>query len=213
MDSDIAPSQSGEYLILAGSGTAELRVSGSRFLGLAVPAKSEEEVAELLTKRAREYHDATHHCWAAITSVQRREQSSDAGEPHGTAGQPILRAIRAAKLTDALVIVTRYFGGTKLGKGNLARAYGDCAAETLYAAPKKLIQRRRKFLIELPFDEIGKLYTLVHRTGWEIVPLDSTEGGLFEVRVPISETDVQRQVLDATAGKANIKEDGFWISS
>lgn len=214
MDDDMVSGDKDKFLTLAGPGTTEVRVLGSRFLGLAQPVTTEHEVAEHLTQRAREYHGATHHCFGVIFGVGRREQSSDAGEPRGTAGAPILRAIQAARVTDTLVIVTRYFGGTKLGKGNLARAYGACAEETLHAAPKRVLRQQRRFRVEVPFTEIGRLYSLAHRTGWEIAPRDSAEAGSFEVRVPLSEGEnLRRLVLDATAGRASITEEGLWTSS
>ncbi len=214
MDNAPASDGSDTSLTLAGPGTAEVRVSGSRFLGLALPVSGEQEIAEQLAQRTREYHDATHHCYAAVLSADRSEASSDAGEPRGTAGTPILRAIQAARLTDSLVIVTRYFGGTKLGKGNLARAYRDCAEEALRAAPKRAVRHGWRFRVEVPFDEIGRLYSLAHRSGWEIVPEDSARGGCFEVRVPLSEREgVRESVLDATAGRASVVEEGIWTSS
>ncbi|MBU1706603.1 YigZ family protein [bacterium] len=213
MNNDKAPEESDEFRILAGPGTSEIRVLGSRFLGFALPVVTEQEISERLTEHAREFHDATHHCSAWILGAERREHSSDAGEPHGTAGIPILRAIQAARLTDALVIVTRYYGGTKLGKGNLARAYSTAASEALAVAPKKVIRRLGKFIVDVPFDDIGKLYTLANRCNWEIIPRDSAEGGQFELRVPIDEKEnVHQQVNDATAGRAHCVEDGFWIS-
>lgn len=213
MSNNKAPEEHGEFRTLAGPGTAEIRVLGSRFLGFALPVTSEQEISDRLTERSRAFHDATHHCSAWILGAERREHSSDAGEPHGTAGAPILRAIQAADLTDVLVIVTRYFGGTKLGKGNLARAYHTCASEALEAAPKKVIRRLLKFIVEVPYDDIGKLYTLANRSNWEIIPNDSAKGGRFELRVQISEgEDVVRQVNNATAGRASCVEDGFWIS-
>jgi uncharacterized YigZ family protein len=213
MKNDKAPEESGEFQILAGPGASEIRVLGSRFLGFALPVATEQEISERLTERSREFHDATHHCSAWILGVERSEHSSDAGEPHGTAGAPILRTIQAVGLTDALVIVTRYYGGTKLGKGNLARAYGAAASEALDAAPKKIIRRLRKFIVDVSFSDIGKLYTLANRCGWEIIPRDSAEGGQFELRVPIPEKEnVYRLVSDATAGRASCVEDGFWIS-
>jgi len=212
--SDTVSHPADEFLVLAGAGKAESRVSGSRFLGLALPVSSEQEITRQIAARAREYHDATHHCFAAIWDLGKCEQSSDAGEPRGTAGLPILRAIQSAGLSNTLVIVTRYFGGTKLGKGNLARAYGACAEETLRAAPKRVVHRKRRFLIEVPPSETGKLYRLAHRNGWGIASVGSGESGRFEVRVSTGEGESALQaVQNATAGRATIMEDGFWTSS
>jgi len=212
--SDTVSRYGDEFLILAGSGKAESRVLGSRFLGLALPVSSEQEISRQIAARAREYHDATHRCFAAIWDLGQCVQSSDGGEPRGTAGLPILRAIQSAGLSDTLVIVTRYFGGTKLGKGNLARAYSACAEEALCDAPKKIVHRKRRFLIEVPPSETGKLYRLAHRNGWDIVSVSSGDSGRFEVRVPMSEGESAIQaVRNATAGQATIREDGFWTSS
>ncbi len=214
MASDTVSRYGDEYLVLAGVGKAESRVLGSRFLGLALPVSSEQEISKQIAERAREYHDATHHCFAAIWDWGKSVHSSDAGEPRGTAGLPILRAIQSAGLSDTLVIVTRYFGGTKLGKGNLARAYGACAGEALRDAPKKMVHRKRRFLMDVPPSETGKLYRLAHRNGWDIMSDSSGDSGRFEVRVPMSEGDSAIQAMrNATAGQATIMEDGLWTSS
>ncbi|MFH1009852.1 MAG: YigZ family protein [bacterium] len=214
MSADSIPDRSSELVTLAGPGTAQLRVLGSRFLALAQPIVSEQEVAQRISRREREYHDATHHCFASILGPDRREQSSDAGEPRGTAGLPILRAIEAAKLTNTLVIVTRYFGGKKLGKGNLARAYGTCAGEALSAAPKKTIRQGRKLLVKIPRAETGKLYAVAHRAGWEIASRESKGETCFEVRIPFFDSErASQDILDALAGRAEVMEDGLWTSS
>lgn len=123
------------FLTLSGPGSAELRVRGSSFLGYAAPAETEAAAREVLAGRQRQYFDATHNCsaWRLRGGVQR---ANDAGEPSGSAGAPILAAIEGAELFDCIVVVTRYFGGTKLGVGGLVRAYGEAAAAALAAAPK-----------------------------------------------------------------------------
>jgi uncharacterized YigZ family protein len=214
MNGDSISDRSSELLTLAGPGTAQSRVLGSRFLGWAVPVTSAQEATERISQRTREYHDATHHCFAFVLGPDKSAQSSDAGEPRGTAGAPILRAIEAASLTNTLVIVTRYFGGKKLGKGNLARAYSTCATEALDAAPKKTIRQGHRLRVKIPRSETGKLYTVIHRYGWEILRWESTEEGCFEVRVPLSESEsAAARIVDATAGQAQVSEDGFWTSS
>jgi uncharacterized YigZ family protein len=133
---------SDSYLTLAGPAAAEPpKVKGSRFLGEAFPVGDEEAVAAALADVRRREPQATHWCWAARLGAPgesgdgARPRTSDDGEPSGSAGIPILREIARRGLSDTLVVVTRYYGGTKLGTGGLARAYAEAAALALDAAP------------------------------------------------------------------------------
>jgi uncharacterized YigZ family protein len=117
------------YRTLAGPVRAELKVKGSLFIAEAFPIATPEEVAAHLAAIRKRTFDATHHGFAYRLGDDFRY--SDGGEPFGTAGQPILRQIDARGVTNTLVVVTRYFGGTKLGTGGLIRAYGDAAAAVL----------------------------------------------------------------------------------
>jgi len=123
-----------EFLTLAGHGETETRVRGSRFLAIAYPALDEADARGPLEERRRRFSDATHHC-AAWRFREGAWRALDAGEPAGAAGAPILAAVAAAGLVNAAVVVTRYFGGSRLGVGGLVRAYGEAAALALDAAP------------------------------------------------------------------------------
>lgn len=125
-----------EYLTLGGRGSAETRVRGSTFLAVAAPAQDEDAARELLAEVERQRFDASHNCsaWRLRGGVWR---ANDAGEPSGSAGAPILAAIDGAGLLDCVAVVTRYFGGTKLGVGGLIRAYGEAAALALESAPRR----------------------------------------------------------------------------
>jgi putative IMPACT (imprinted ancient) family translation regulator len=114
----------------------EIRVLGSRFIAEAAPVGDEDAARSARRSFLDEFPDATHHCWALSlsTSLGERVLVDDAGEPAGTAGAPILQAIRGAGVTNALVVVARYFGGVKLGKGGLARAYRDAAKAAITSA-------------------------------------------------------------------------------
>ncbi|MDR1336468.1 MAG: YigZ family protein [Tannerella sp.] len=107
----------------------------SRFLSFAIPVCSAAEAKERIDAFRKRYHDARHVCWAYMLGAERENfRSSDDGEPSSTAGRPILGQINSRELTDVLVIVVRYFGGTELGTGGLTAAYRTAAAEALAAA-------------------------------------------------------------------------------
>ncbi len=123
-----------QYLEIESHASTEIKVGGSRFIGEAHPVRSEVGTQEILSGVRRREYNATHHCWAYRLGEDRSTfRSNDDGEPSGTAGQPMLRQIDACGLTNVLVVVIRYYGGTKLGKGGLARAYGEAAERVLGA--------------------------------------------------------------------------------
>ncbi|MEA2488766.1 MAG: hypothetical protein QOH21_558, partial [Acidobacteriota bacterium] len=138
------------------------KIERSEFLGIAFPVTTEEAFFEELTRVQKKYFDATHHCWAFRLWTDGRSRSSDAGEPSGTAGRPILAAIEGAEVHDVGVIVVRWYGGIKLGTGGLSRAYRDTAAETLQAAPRLDRYVYERVSIIVPFDALGTVYRLIH---------------------------------------------------
>ena len=147
------------YTTLAERAEFRHKIERSDFLGIAFPATTEEEFFAELQRIQKKHFDATHHCWAF--RLRERARSSDAGEPSGTAGKPILAAIEGASLHDVAVIVVRWFGGVKLGTGGLSRAYRETAAETLRNA--KTVERYdyTRFGVIVPFDMMSHAYRLV----------------------------------------------------
>ena len=123
------------YRTVKAPASVELVIHKSRFIGQCFPIASEDEALELLSQIRKRYWDATHNCYAY--SVGRQGQIarfSDDGEPGGTAGMPMMDALRGAQVTDVLCVVTRYFGGVLLGTGGLVRAYSRSCAEAIRAA-------------------------------------------------------------------------------
>jgi uncharacterized YigZ family protein len=115
-----------------GSSTGEYREKGSKFIALAFPVSSEDEAKMRLTEVKKKYFDARHHCFAYVLGADKaRFRVYDDGEPNHSAGDPIMGQIRSRNLTNVLVVVVRYFGGTKLGVGGLATAYKTAADEAL----------------------------------------------------------------------------------
>lgn len=152
---------SDHYQTLAAPAEFRHKIERSDFLGLAFPIANEEEFfAELHRIQKRDF-DATHHCWAFRLFAGARSRSSDAGEPSGTAGKPILAALEGAEVHDAGVVVVRWYGGVKLGTGGLSRAYRETAAESLRVAVRLDRYVYARVRVVVPFDALGQIYRLV----------------------------------------------------
>lgn len=151
------------YRTIAAKVEHRLKVERSEFLGIAFPITREDEFFAELTKAEKGHFDATHHCWAfrLFADGEVRQRSSDAGEPAGTAGKPILSSIESASLHDLGVIVVRWFGGVKLGTGGLSRAYRAAAAETLQRTQAVDRYQYDRIDVVVPFDMLSVAYRLV----------------------------------------------------
>ncbi|MBI2212687.1 MAG: YigZ family protein [Acidobacteria bacterium] len=152
-----------EYELVPGETRATIKIQRSEFIGVAFPSPTQGDFDAALARISREHFDATHHCWAwrRVEDGELRAHSSDAGEPSGTAGRPILQAIESAALLDTGVIVVRYYGGVKLGTGGLARAYRDAAREVLENAPRARKILYDRIVVEVPFSAMSAVYRLV----------------------------------------------------
>lgn len=193
---------SAEFQTLSGPGEAETRVRGSRFIAFASPADSEAAARQVLEERSRMYHDATHNCaaWRMRDGLWR---TVDAGEPSGSAGAPILAAIDGAELVDVVVVVTRYFGGTKLGVGGLVRAYGDAAAAALSTAPRRRGVRATRASIRYGYEHTSAVMRCLERTGAVEIEHGFAEGQAEVVfTVPDAEVEPLTTMLrETTAGQ------------
>ncbi len=193
------------YLTLEAPATAALRERSSKFLSFAWPVQDEEQIRGHLEALRKEYYDATHHCYAWRLGPQgERFRANDDGEPSGTAGRPILGQMLSREVTDCLVVVVRYFGGTKLGVPGLIAAYKESAAAVLAAAQivERTVDRRveiefsylamndvmRVVKEEQPrieaqeFDNLCRMRVAVRESGWEALvrKLEKIEGVNFE---------------------------------
>jgi uncharacterized YigZ family protein len=182
MSDDSPPA--GSYLAPASSARAELREKGSRFLAVLEPVRDEAAAKALLAALGARHADATHVCWAWRLGWPPRERASDAGEPGGTAGPPILRALQGAGVADALLAVVRWFGGTKLGKGGLVRAYGAAARAAVGAAALVPRLLRVEVELELPYPHLGAVQRLLHPP--EVELLGETYGAVVRWRLAVA---------------------------
>lgn len=163
------------YLTLATNGEAIYTEKRSKFIAFAEHVANENEVKVRLAELRKQYYDARHVCYAyALGNEGDITRANDDGEPSGSAGRPILGAIRSAGLTYTLIVVVRYFGGVKLGTGGLVVAYKTAAAEAIANATtvEKIVMAR--FLIEVPYTEADTAMRFVRDGEGEIAQRDYT---------------------------------------
>lgn len=178
------------YRTLQISGRAEHTVEGSRFLGEAVPAADRAAAEEMISAVRSREHKATHHCYAYRVGVAGDMfRYDDDGEPSGTAGQPILRQIDAHDLTNTLVVVTRYFGGTELGTGGLARAYGNAAAAALEQAERTERVVRTPVRIRFEYDDTSPAERVLREFDADVQDSEYTDVTILTVGVRESQVD------------------------
>lgn len=140
--------------------------NGSRFISMAFPVETEEEVKAIVTSLKKEFHDARHHCYAYRLGLGGEKfRANDDGEPSGSAGRPILGQIDSAGLSDVLVVVVRYFGGIKLGIPGLIRAYKTSTADALASASLVNKVASRKFLLKFQYDKLPDVMKIVKDMG------------------------------------------------
>lgn len=158
------------YRTIAASAEGIYTEKRSKFIAIALPVRTVDEVKALLEEYQKKYYDARHVCYAYMLGPQRKDfRANDNGEPSGTAGKPILGQINSNELTDILIIVVRYFGGIKLGTSGLIVAYKAAAAEALAAAEvvEKTVDECIRFWFEYPF--MNDVMRVVKEEGPEIV--------------------------------------------
>ena len=148
-----------EYLVPAKEQQSEIKVKGSRFICTVVPCLTREDAEKEYVRLKKQFYDATHNCfaWRIDDTLWRY---SDDGEPSGTAGKPILQAVDAGNFKEILCVVTRFFGGTKLGTGGLIRAYGNAALDTI----NKVKPRIKTIRVEVNISFEYALENLVRKT-------------------------------------------------
>ncbi len=167
-----------EYHTLKTSGTSEIVVKKSTFLGYAYPMSDEQAAIDQLNEIKKMHSDARHHVYAWRLGIpgqpgaQQLQRYSDDGEPQGTAGLPVLEALSRPDLTDAMVVVVRYFGGILLGRGGLVRAYGEAAHLAVAAAQPILMTGQDIFRVVLPY---ALLDTFNHRAQQQGISILNTE--------------------------------------
>ena len=189
---------------LAAPAAHELVARHSRFLANAAPVEDTDAAAAFIA--AVSVADATHNCWA--WRIGSAYCSSDDGEPAGTAGRPILAAIDGQGLDGVVVVVTRWYGGIKLGAGGLVRAYGGTAAECLRTANRREVVDMAEVDVDCPFADLAAVHAALPVFGAEKLVEDFAADGVhFRLRLPASRLPALASHLrDATRDRARVGE-------
>lgn len=178
----------------------EIEVKKSRFIARTGPVRSREEALAFVEAARADYPDARHHCWAYLVGNPATAASaamSDDGEPGGTAGKPILNVIQHKGIGDVIVVVTRYFGGIKLGAGGLVRAYSGATQQALADLPLTEHRPQRTYRLRFDFPQEQPLRHWAEQHGAELLSIDYGQQVSGRLAVPEEHTDTFEAFLGA----------------
>ncbi|MFF5445366.1 YigZ family protein [Streptomyces sp. NPDC012888] len=199
-----------QYVTVAREGVHESEINRSRFICSLAPAATEAEAQEFVARIRREHPTATHNCYAYVIGADASVQkASDDGEPGGTAGVPMLQMLTRRDIRYAVAVVTRYYGGVKLGAGGLIRAYGGVVGEALDALGTVTRHRYRLATVTVDHQRAGKMQNDLRSTGRAV--LDVRYGEAVSIEIGLPEPDVERfraWLADTTAGTAGFELGG-----
>ncbi len=198
-----------EYKTIKNRGIAEYEDRKSRFIANVFPVETEEKAIEILNAVKKKYSDARHNVYAYVVRENNIQRFSDDGEPSGTAGMPVLDAIRKRGLTDTLVVVTRYFGGTLLGTGGLVHAYGKSASEGIENACPVTRKLCDIFSVTADYTLSGKIEYSLQGSEYIIEDISYTDAVTFTVCVPSGEGErFIKEITEISLGNAKVEQIG-----
>ena len=170
------------YLTVQGKGCDEIIIQKSRFIGYAAPCETEDEALSFIEEIRKKHKEAKHHCYAYIIGKNLGiMRFSDDGEPGGTAGKPMINVLRKNELHNVTAVVTRYFGGIKLGAGGLVRAYSKSVMEAIGEAEILEIEEYEVYTITFEYSEIKMADTEVRNNNLEVIDKDYSNKVSYDI--------------------------------
>lgn len=200
------------YSVPAARHRAEQTIDRSRFICTVERAHTTADAQGFLRAMAAEFPDATHNCWAYLIGApgsSDRIGMSDAGEPHGTAGRPMLTVLQHSDIGDIAAVVTRYYGGTKLGTGGLVRAYGSTVQLALATMPRAERIDYSELTVVVGYEHLSAIQQLLPRLEARSLAEDYGERASLRLRVPSERlAELERALRDATRGQIELTAGG-----
>ena len=185
------------YLTISSVSEALYKDKGSKFYAFAYPVQTVEQIKEILAEKRKEYYDARHVCYAYMLGYERNVfRANDDGEPSGTAGRPILGQINSSNLTDILIIVVRYFGGTLLGTSGLIQAYKTSAAEAIAAATIEERIVEKTFVSKFGYQDLNAVMRIMKDLDLAVVNQIQEMDCTLYFRIRLSDIDRVRDRFD-----------------
>ena len=175
----------------------EIIINKSRFIASIHPAETEEEAKAFIQQKKKEHHSATHNCSSyVIGPTMLTQKANDDGEPSGTAGVPMLEVLKKQQLHNVVVVVTRYFGGIKLGAGGLIRAYGSAVSQVINEIGRIILLEAIPFEVTLDYDQTGRFEYELQQTEYMLVDTAYTDKVKYTIHVIASEEENFMNFLD-----------------
>ncbi|WP_408007864.1 YigZ family protein [Pseudalkalibacillus sp. A8] len=196
------------YYTVKGYGEHEINIQKSRFIAYIQRAKTEQDAQDFIQTIKKKHHDATHNCSAYLIGENDQiQKANDDGEPSGTAGVPMLEVLKKRKLKNTVVVITRYFGGIKLGAGGLIRAYGTSTSEGLNATG--IVERKLMNIVafRVNYSLLGKFENEIRNSDYPLKGINYLDDVEFQVYVPVNERDTLIEwITDLSSGNVKISE-------
>lgn len=198
------------YLTIKNEGSTEVLIQKSRFIGYVKRTETEEEAQAFIQEIKKKHHDATHNCSAyMIGEHDQIQKANDDGEPSGTAGVPMLEVLKKQNLKDTTIVVTRYFGGIKLGAGGLIRAYGNTTSQAIRATGVVSRQLMQCFSVTIDYTLLGKLENELRQSDYILKDINYLEQVELMVYVQDHAIGVFKEwIVNLTSDKATIETRG-----
>lgn len=196
------------YYTIKNEGSNQIIIQKSRFIGYVKRVETEEKAQTFIQEIKKKHHDANHNCSAYIIGeYDQIQKANDDGEPSGTAGVPILEVLKKQKLKDTVIVVTRYFGGIKLGAGGLIRAYGGSASDVIKATGVVERQLMQGMFITVDYGLLGKLENVFRTSEHVLSKIDYSEQVIFNMYVKTEKVqEFKDWLVDLTSDQVVIEE-------